>query len=422
MTTQISIIIPVYNKEKRLSKCLDSILAQKNGEIEIICIDDNSSDNSYRLLLQYAAKYEFIKVYRNKENKGAGYTRNRGLEKACGEYIWFIDADDTIVEGSLNKLLNIIIKEELDSVFFDMQRNINGKTYSCRYIDSSIAGSEIDEIIDGPKLFRYIYENGMIWQSACRQIFRKEMCDENNIYFSEGVICEDTFYSLQIFLCSAKTRYIQEDYYHYYKFENSVTYNTGNIDTFIGKFYAFYKMISWCNKLLKDECLVDTLTSYIGEYYAELKEYFDGTERNIFENKLKVIEKEAYYFYKILFCQSRKEKLVDLVSDKLKKELANYQRVIIYGAGENAKLVANIADICCKPIVAYAVSDGYDQDKSNPKYILGVQVKNIQELVKYADDETIIVLTTRPIHNEEIRKNLREKGFFNIIELLESNS
>ena len=93
---KVSIIVPVYNSGKYLKTCLDSLVNQTLKDIEIIAVDDCSTDNSLLILMDYAKKYHNIKVYHNRENLGQGASRNRGLDIARGEYIGFVDSDDYI--------------------------------------------------------------------------------------------------------------------------------------------------------------------------------------------------------------------------------------------------------------------------------------------------------------------------------------
>lgn len=102
---KISIIIPIYNAEKYLRECLDSVIAQTVAEKEAICIDDGSTDGSYAILQEYQEQYPFVRVFRQ-DNKGAGAARNLGLEVASGEYVSFLDADDFYLDtGALEKLV-----------------------------------------------------------------------------------------------------------------------------------------------------------------------------------------------------------------------------------------------------------------------------------------------------------------------------
>lgn len=113
---KISVIIPVYNVEEYLKECLDSVINQTLKEIEIICIDDCSTDSSYSILEEYAKKDSRIVLIKNKENMGVGYNRNIGIKEAKGEYIGFIDSDDYISEDYYENLYNTAKKYNSDVV------------------------------------------------------------------------------------------------------------------------------------------------------------------------------------------------------------------------------------------------------------------------------------------------------------------
>ena len=114
MYPKISIIIPVYNSEKFLSSCLDSILNQSLSEIEIICVDDMSTDNSKHILKQYSLLDDRIKIYSHDKNRGPGAARNTGIKYATGEYLGFIDSDDIPDKNFFKELYQVAIKNNAD--------------------------------------------------------------------------------------------------------------------------------------------------------------------------------------------------------------------------------------------------------------------------------------------------------------------
>ena len=123
---KISVIIPVYNVEKYIHECIDSIIRQTYKNIEIICIDDGSSDKSYDILKEYASKdNRFILL--QQENKGAGTARNKGLEIATGDFISFLDADDFFEHDLLELALNKLQESESDFVIYNSDQ-FNDKT------------------------------------------------------------------------------------------------------------------------------------------------------------------------------------------------------------------------------------------------------------------------------------------------------
>ena len=119
---KISIIIPVYNVEKYLRECLDSCVNQTLEDIEIICVDDCSPDNSIKILEEYQQKDPRIKILRHKENKKQGAARNKGLEVATGEYIWFVDSDDYIDTKACQILYDAIKEFDVDILCFSALR------------------------------------------------------------------------------------------------------------------------------------------------------------------------------------------------------------------------------------------------------------------------------------------------------------
>lgn len=117
---EISIIIPVYNSEKYLRQCLDSVLNQSFSDFECICVNDGSTDNSLLILQEYANKDKRFKII-DKQNEGVSIARNTGIENAFGEYITFIDSDDWVEIAYLAKLYNFIVDKKIDYVVCNLK-------------------------------------------------------------------------------------------------------------------------------------------------------------------------------------------------------------------------------------------------------------------------------------------------------------
>ena len=114
---KVSVVVPVYNTEKYLRRCLDSLVNQTLKDIEIIVIDDASPDNANEILKEYEKKYkDKVKVFHNKTNKGIGYNRNFGIKKATGKYVLFVDSDDFVDEQTCEKMYEKASKDDLDLV------------------------------------------------------------------------------------------------------------------------------------------------------------------------------------------------------------------------------------------------------------------------------------------------------------------
>ena len=122
ISPKISIIIPVYNVEKYLAECLDSCINQTLEDIEVICVDDCSTDNSYKILEEYQQKDSRIKIFRQEENNKQGAARNKGLEVVTGEYVWFVDSDDYIDTKACQILYDTIKEFDIDLLAFSALR------------------------------------------------------------------------------------------------------------------------------------------------------------------------------------------------------------------------------------------------------------------------------------------------------------
>ena len=215
MSAKITIIIPVHNTEKYLSRCLDSILAQTFADFECILIDDCSEDNSVEICENYAKKDFRITMLKNSKNLGASLTRKKGLDYAKGEYIQFIDSDDYIEKDMLEKMYQMAYAENLDIVFCDMlvlEKNGNIRVFADINNKSKI------EIIKNIGITIYSLTAG-----PCNKIIKKHIFDK--VIFSNTNYAEDKYISLQTAYYAEKIGYINRDFYHYAKNDLSLSCN-----------------------------------------------------------------------------------------------------------------------------------------------------------------------------------------------------
>ena len=174
---KVSIVLPIYNVEKYLPKCLNSLINQTLKDIEIICVNDESMDNSLQILEMYAQNDDRIKII-NQPNSGPGVARNNGIHVANGEYIAFCDPDDWIDENAYEYLYNTAKANKADVVEYDVavHEEKNGKIK----IKNNLYDTNIVNIKEKPQLlFRGILAS---WNKLCLT----KLIKENNILFSEG--------------------------------------------------------------------------------------------------------------------------------------------------------------------------------------------------------------------------------------------
>ena len=171
-----SIIIPVYNADKYIEKCIESIISQDRNKFEIIVVDDGSTDNTGIICDKYSNKYSNIKVFHT-ENKGVSRERNLGLSEAIGDYILFVDADDWVTSDYIDVISKEI--EGVDLLFFSNNRVIDEKIIKQSYGDAYAENrAETEELILNIKKQKYEYF-GFTWNKC----FSRNIISKNNILF-----------------------------------------------------------------------------------------------------------------------------------------------------------------------------------------------------------------------------------------------
>ncbi|MBQ8322887.1 MAG: glycosyltransferase [Clostridia bacterium] len=207
MSKKISVIVPVYNTEKYLRRCVDSILKQTYSDLEIILVDDGSTDSSGKICDEYALKDERIKVI-HKPNGGLSSARNAGLDAATGDYIGFVDSDDHIASDMYMQLIQNIGEEKgnISNIMY-VREDEEGKTFASR-----VPHNKTETI----KTFDYIEELllHMGDVSVCTKLFAKELIGK--LRFNENVLNEDLLFMMQLSEDINEIRFVGEIGYYYF--------------------------------------------------------------------------------------------------------------------------------------------------------------------------------------------------------------
>ncbi|MBR5341250.1 MAG: glycosyltransferase family 2 protein [Erysipelotrichaceae bacterium] len=241
----LTIIVPVYNGEKSLKRCVESILAQDYKDFEALLIDDGSKDDSYKIMSEFAKEDERI-IPIHKENGGVSSTRNLGLEKARGKYIQFIDVDDWLPFDSAKLMVRAMEENKADMVIGDFYRVVDDKISkkgSIREGGMITRNLFADKMMITPADFYY----GALWN----KLYRKEIIDKYKIRMDENIsYCEDTIFNLEYLLHANLIYVLKSPVYYYVKTEGSLVEQNLNIEntvrmkTSVIRYYNdFYKNI-----------------------------------------------------------------------------------------------------------------------------------------------------------------------------------
>lgn len=206
----ISVVIPVYNVEKYLAECVDSVLGQSYTDYEIILVDDGATDSSGRMCDEYAQKDPRIRVI-HQANSGLSAARNTGLKAARGEYVYFLDSDDYIEENTLERLAALAESEQADVVFFD------GHVFfdECDEDDSvsRYVRKEKYQPQSGREMLLSLLQKEEYRTAVPLMLFRTGYLRENKLQFEEGIIHEDELFTFLVYNADGRVAHCHEQLY-----------------------------------------------------------------------------------------------------------------------------------------------------------------------------------------------------------------
>lgn len=221
----VSVIAPVYNGEKYLKECLDSVILQSYPHWQMICINDGSTDRSLGILEDCARADARIRVF-SQENQGLSVSRNNGLQYAQGDYILFLDCDDRLTPDALECLTKRAAEDHLDILYFDGETFFNAgleteEKYT-GYKQAYHAKTAISGILTGTEMFRTLYESGSYRASACMQLFRRGFLLETGVTFYPGILYEDNLFTMKAITQAKRTGYYPQAFYERRIHPNSI--------------------------------------------------------------------------------------------------------------------------------------------------------------------------------------------------------
>lgn len=264
----ISIVVPVYNVEKWLPKCLDSILGQTYGDFEVILVNDGSKDRSLEICNQYAEIDSRIVVI-NKENEGVSAARNTGINKAHGKYICFVDSDDCVEPNYLNALINTKQK-------YDSQLVISGMNL---YFNSEKTEYKVDEVVYDKSKFLQLFSSQdvlFLLRGPCCKLFEREIIQSNNLEFDKLIhFGEDTIFVLKYCLYCDIVAISDDASYQYYRREGGLVCSKPLRKNSIYELNAFNLIFKiWSRRLCKNVYDIpyfnETLRMIYGRFFCGL--------------------------------------------------------------------------------------------------------------------------------------------------------
>lgn len=416
---KVSIVIPVYNTEKFLEECLDSVLNQTIEEIEIVCVDDGSTDGSGRILDTYALQDSRLTVI-HKTNAGYGHAVNRGIEASTGEYIGIVEPDDYIKPAMYDELYQIAKKNDLDLISSDYEKFTGEGKKIFKYASITKEANMYCQVIE-PKRNKEIFKGDFLNQAG---LFKRELIEQNEIRHNEtpGAAFQDRGFCFLTLVYAKRVLLLNKAFYCYRQdnIQSSIA-NKRNVECVLGEYGYLYELIKKMGKSLMDFSKEFCYKAYASYRYTfircadDLKVFFlykvkQELEKWI-ENEMFCVEDfpEQWRQEMQVIMESPEEfyKQYNYLSEEIHELIKMYDDIVIYGAGVVGKRIYDeMYDEDKKKVFGFAVTNKYENQESYK----GIQIREIEAYEKYKNKMAFVVGVTEKYRNE-IVNNLKEKGF-----------
>lgn len=282
----VSVIIPVYNVERYIKDCIESLLKQTYKNLEIILVDDGSTDNSCKICSEYL-NYDYIKLIKQ-ENRGVSNARNTGIQNSKGDYIIFVDPDDIVSQEFVKILVQTIEMNQTDIVCCEYTRKIEDLYFKGK-IKSKLKSAQYAE----NKILKNSYIDGYIWN----KIFKASIIKNNNLKFPNGItIWEDLYFVIKYLRNCKNVAIIKNKLYFYRVRDNSAVANEGDIRKIKDKVIVFHKLFdeynNYNNFIIYREIkriYINHIVTYLYKLHTQNDFLLDETKEMI-----KLVEKNVY--------------------------------------------------------------------------------------------------------------------------------
>ncbi len=405
---KISVIITVYNIEKYIGECIESVLKQSIRDIEVICVNDASTDHSLEILQKYEIADNRIKIINLVNNVGPSTARNVGYRAAQGEYLYQIDGDDYIIENALEKMYLCAKENKLDLLTFSASSFVDATQLAEKYKVMNLyqRTGTYDGVMKGMELFTRLTQNNDFLGNLYCIFLNRAFFLTNNLYLLDGLYAwadgPFLFYiKAQRSMCILDTLYMRRFR------ENSIVTSQ---KTMI-KFESMLVQILYEIELWKNHKFEEKTEEQLEKYFAINWNTLINTYSMVKDKNAQLRLLPQYKFAKFVFDNMIKYKNVYWLNqtNETIEQIRKYENIIIYGAAHVAQEVEKVLENNEIYNYVFAVSDN-----KNEKSIKGKKIYNIAELDDMHENSIVIVAVNKR-HHKAIKEKLDILGFENII-------
>ena len=402
----VSVIVPVYNTERWLGPCLDSVLEQSLENIEVICVDDASTDGSADILAEYAARDARVHVVTLDSNCGQGVARNKGFSMSSGRYVHFLDSDDMLATSALEKLVERADAEDLDGVLFDASIIFETDDLARRFGSELPAyrGTYPVDVQPGAVFFDAFINQGEYLCYVQRQFWRADFLRTCGIEFPPWSPHEDEVFVFEALELAQRVALVREPFFIRRYREGSAMTRGFGLDNLIGYFRSYCKIIRFMDEH-GIECVPALRNA--SRLYQRFDALYDRTA-DVDEVSAILEHVECAPEYRF-FVHARKAFLYNgYLSPSVLERAQRAQRVFLYGAGI---IAGNVADFLARSGIAiegFLVTDA----ASNISAFKGHRVLSLSSVP--CDAEALVIISVNEGFRPEIERLLDDFGWSHV--------
>lgn len=391
---KVSIIVPVYNSEKYVAECLDSILKQTMKELQIICVNDASTDSSREILEKYAKKDQRIMIVDNEQNGGLSFARNRGMEKATGEYIYFLDSDDSIVPEAMEELYNRAQELDTDVIFFDSEMTVEGDLISeDKRLFCAKKNYGENNVYRGIELARKMQLCNDYRVPVWLQFWKRAFVERAGLQFYDRLIYEDELFTYLSLMQAERVACVAKTYHIYRRHSDTITMGKIKPDYIKSMLIIIQEITSYwnghqgveidgiSNKIIRGlEWQINEFLKKMPETVEELQQLWG--EESIYSHYLGII-------YRPVAEQRTNEAETEnrLFTEQNLVKLATADRRYIYGAGKFARSYIRYLKELGILFDGIIVTDR----ENNPDELEGIKIYDLAELKRCKEKYEVLI-------------------------------
>lgn len=397
-----SIVVTSYNCEKYIYECLKSILVEKDISLEVICVDDFSTDCSAQIISQFAQKDSRINAIYNSTNLGPASSRNIGLSRAKGRYICFVDGDDMLAEKALQRIKIIMDKYHLDLYSFAGSSFTQEKELECLVVDDEyMVRGNYSEVVSGVELINELMENADFIRNCVFNCLSNVFVQKEGICFKDGLrYADDNMFDV---LVKSKRSLYSNDvmYRRRYRSGSAVTSKKTavHLESVILRFLSD---IDCWNSLKLDKKEEKGIVRYLNKKYLSILDMASNMEESEV-SKFKANGASGYFFNYFI----NKRSVYDfLISDEDRHYILDNKKVYIYGAKTIALMISEVLE-------SWGITDySFVTTEKNPCKLKNRTIQVFEGLKSIIDREnTIFIIATSSVYLKEIEVKLMMEKF-----------